>query len=154
MDVDFAFDHAVAHVVGLAVRQAPFHAAAGHPGTEAFRLMFAAVLLDRRGAAQVLAPRRAAEFAAPENKRVVEQSPLLQILEQPGDRLISLPAKFRQVAANVNMMVPAIHRDLHEPHTGFAELARQEARSAVLIALFCANTVEIEGGLRLFGEIN
>lgn len=43
VDVDLAVDHGVAHVIGLTVGQAPFHAAAGHPGAEALGLMFAAV---------------------------------------------------------------------------------------------------------------
>ena len=155
VDVDLAVDDAVAHVIGFAVGEAAFHAAAGHPGAEAFGLMFAAVFVDRSRAAEVLAPRRAAELAGPEHQRVFEQAALLQVLEQRGDGLIGLLAELGQVAADVAVMIPAVHRDLHEAHAGLAELASQQAGAAVLVAGSCrSDAVEVERGLALVREID
>ena len=155
VNVDFAFDHAVAQVIGLAVREVAFHAAASHPGTEALGQMFATVLVDRSRANQVLAPRSTAELAAPQHERVVEQPALLQVLEQPHDGLIGLLAEPRQVAANVTMMVPAVHRDLHEPDARRAQLSPQQTRTTALVALHTtADAVEIECRGRIFREID
>lgn len=73
MQMDFAGDRAEAEVVGLAEGEAGFDAATGEPGAKALGLMLAAVFFDGRGAAEVLAPRRAAKLAAPDDERVFEQ---------------------------------------------------------------------------------
>ncbi len=52
-----------------------FDAAAGHHEAEAFDVVVAAVALGHG---------RAAEFAAPDDERVVEHAALLQILDQGG----------------------------------------------------------------------
>jgi hypothetical protein len=93
VDVDFAGHGAVAHVVGLAKGEPAFDSAASHPRAEALGLVFASVLLDRCGAAEVLAPRRAAKFAAPHDERVFEQAARFEILEQRSDGLVGLRAE-------------------------------------------------------------
>ena len=87
VDVHRIRDDVVAEVVGLAVRDAGLDAAAGHPHGEAARMMIAAVVVVRQLA---LAVDGAAEFAAPDDQRVVEQAALLQILDQRGRRLIDV----------------------------------------------------------------
>ena len=67
-------DDVVAEVVGLAVDRAALRAAAGHPHGEAARVMVAAVVLVGQAALRV---DRAAEFAAPDDERVVEHAALL-----------------------------------------------------------------------------
>ncbi|GEM_PF-2433157 len=117
--------------------------------------MFTPVSVDRGRAAEVLAPRRATELARPEGERVVEQPTLLEVIDQPRDRLIGLLAKPGQVAANVAVMVPAVPCDLHKPHARFAQLARQEARATVLVTdLAVADAVEVERILSFFQEID
>ena len=64
----------VAEVVGFAERHARLDAAAGQPDGEAARMMVAAVVGRRELA---LAVDRAAEFAAPDDQRVVQQAALL-----------------------------------------------------------------------------
>ena len=86
VDVDFVFHDAEAQFVGLAVMQAGLHAAAGHPHRETIGVVIAAKNVAARGAA--FAERRAAELAAADDQRVVEQAALLQISDQGGDRFI------------------------------------------------------------------
>ncbi len=69
-------------IVGRAVSDARLDAAAGHPHRERLRMMVAAEAAAEAGLA--FDHRRAAEFAAPDHERVVEQAALLQILHQGG----------------------------------------------------------------------
>ena len=85
VDVEAVLDGAEAEFVGGADGLAALHAAAGHPHREAGRVVIAAVAF--------FAHRRAAEFAAPDDQRLVEQAALLEVLEQPGDRLVDLAAE-------------------------------------------------------------
>ena len=79
-----SFDGVVAELVGLAVRDAAFDAAAGHPHREAADVVVAPAfgLID-----VALGHRRAAEFAAPDDERVVEHAALLEVGDQRGARL-------------------------------------------------------------------
>ena len=85
--VDRVARDVVAEVVGLAVAHARLDAAAGQPDGEAARMMIAAVVVCRQLA---LAIDRAAELAAPDDQRVVQQAALLQILNQRRRRLIGV----------------------------------------------------------------
>ena len=66
----------------------PLHAAAGHPHGEAVGVVVAAVAL--------LAHRRAAELAAPDDQRLVEQAAALQVVQQAGDRLVASRGRARR----------------------------------------------------------
>ena len=70
VDVDHVLDGVVAELVGLAVGDAGLDAAAGQPDGKALDVMVAAVALVHR---------RAAELAAPDHQRVVQQAALLQV---------------------------------------------------------------------------
>ena len=72
-------DDVVAEVVGLAVDDALLDAPAGKPDGEALGMVVAAVVVARELA---LAIDGAAELAAPDHERVVEQSALLQVGDQ------------------------------------------------------------------------
>jgi hypothetical protein len=65
-----------------------FHAAANQEAGETFRLMFAAMLVERGRARQVLAPRSTPEFADHDDQGLVEESASLKIFQQGRQRLI------------------------------------------------------------------
>ena len=90
VDVDGVFGWVVGEVVGLAVGEAALHAATGHPDGEDVGVMVAA---ERFLVVDVpLAERSAAELAAPDDQRVVEQSALLEVFDQRGARLVGVAA--------------------------------------------------------------
>ena len=60
--------------------------------------------------------RRAAELAAPDDQRVVEQPALLQVLDQRRRRLVGRAAVALQVAGDVRVRVPAFVIDVDEAH--------------------------------------
>ena len=86
------FHDVVAVVIRLAVGDAGAHAAAGHPGGEAARVMIAAIVLLAEPA---LAVNGAAEFAGPDHQRVIEQAAALEIGDQRVAAAICLLAEHR-----------------------------------------------------------
>ena len=123
------------------------HAAAGEPGAEALGLVLAAVGLDRRRAREVLAPRGAAEFARPDDQRVVEQAARLEVLDQAGDGPVRPGAASGQGVADVAVVVPAADRHLDEADARLAEPAGEQAGPAVLVGLRLADSVQISWSL-------
>src|SRR5262249_57869824 len=115
--VDAVLDGAQAQLVGGADHLAALHPAAGEPHREAVGVVVAAV--------GVLAHRGAAELAAPDHHRVVEQSAPLQIAQQRGGGAVAAAAHARVVPLQVAVGVPlataaAVDLDeadaaLHEP---------------------------------------
>jgi len=68
----------------------------------------------------------APEFSAPDHQRVLQQTPLFQIRQQPGDGPIHLGGLFFMVALQVAMSVPPALDQLDEAHAAFDQAARQQ----------------------------
>ena len=94
VDVDRVLDGLVAELVGRAVGRAALDAAAGQPDGEAPVVVVAA---HRRLAADQLDRRRAAELAAADHQRLVEQAAPLQIGQQRRDRAVDLAGQLAVV---------------------------------------------------------
>src|SRR5262245_34179367 len=86
--------------VGCAMSDSTLDSGSCHPDGKAERV----VIAPTPGAFH---PRGASEFRAPDDDRLIQQSPLLQILEQPGDRLINLRAQLAVVLLQFRMRIPA-----------------------------------------------
>ena len=61
-----------------------------------------------------LSHRRAAEFAAPDDQGLVEQSAIRQIGDERRGRLIDLPALVRQAAGDIGVVIPVTMEKLNE----------------------------------------
>ena len=85
VDMNLVFDCSEAEVVGSAMDCSTFDAAAGKPHREAERIVVASVA--------VLGRRRATELAAPNHERFFQETALLQICQQLGDRPINVFAQ-------------------------------------------------------------
>ncbi len=130
------------------VRFAPGHAApnttAGHPHREAVMIVIATVAVFGR--------RRATKLTTPDDERIVEQSALLEVVHQRGDRAIDRPAKVRNGFVVIGVRVPGLAVsviDLHETHAAFDESASQQAAVgevafAVIIACLLRLLVQVE----------
>ena len=99
------------------------HAAAGHPQREGVDVVIAADLVRIAD----LAHRRAPEFAAPDDQRVVQQSALLQVADQRGRGLVDFASYLIERLAEVGVMVPIGVIELHEAHAALHQAARQQA---------------------------
>src|SRR5438552_3198042 len=71
MDMHTVLDSVVAELVGGAVDESGLHTGAGHPDGVAVRVVIAAVC--------ALCPGSAAEFTAPDDERLLQQSARLQV---------------------------------------------------------------------------
>ena len=79
-------------------------------------------LLDRP-----LKVRRAAELAAPDDERVVEQAEALQVADQRGTRGVGVLALNLELRVQVAVLVPAGVEELHETRAALDEAAGHEA---------------------------
>ena len=103
---DRFIDSLEAKIVGRTVADASANTAAGHPDGKpvvivvpAESFLSAARQFDRRGAA---------ELTAPDDERILEQTPLLQVGNQRGNRLIDLTRQLSMVGLNVVVVVPGL----------------------------------------------
>ena len=109
---------------------AAFEAAAGHPHREAVAVVVAA------GAAAVFGGGLAAEFAAPDDERFIEQAALLEVFQQGGDWLVGRAGMVRVIGDEVAVGVPVVVAvsaagvELHEAHAALHEPAGEQAARA------------------------
>src|SRR5262245_10309788 len=117
-----------AQLVGGAVRDAAFNAAAGHPHRKTVRMMVTAI--------SPLSTWRAAELGPPHDQGFIEQAAPLQILEQSGNRLIDLVTQERISPPQIAVGVPgagaaiAAVENLHEADARFHEPACSQTELA------------------------
>src|SRR5262249_48842398 len=94
-----------------------------HPDREALGMMVAAVVLARERA---LAVDRAAELAAPDHQRLVEQPALLEVGDQAVAGVIDIAALERQIARHIAVLIPAAMEDLHEATAALDQPPREQ----------------------------
>ena len=143
-----------AQLVGLPHRHAALDAAAGHPHGEAERVVVAPRALG------VLGRRLAPELAAPHHQRLVEQAALLEVLQQPRDRLVGAARVVVVVLLEVAVRVPVgvvvrpARIDLHEPHASLDQPPREQALAAELLGARVVDAVELLGARTLGIDID
>ena len=145
VDVDGVFNGFVAVVVGGAVGEAWFGAAAGHPHGEAFGVVVASV-----GASAVWG---AAEFSAPDDEGVIEEPVGVEVVEEGGDGLIGGPTILAEFFGEILVLIPAGVADFDVADAGGGEASGDEALAAEGIGGGLIDAVEVEGGWGFFGEI-
>src|SRR5262249_54108668 len=105
----------------LAEGDAALDAAAGEPDREAARVVVAAVVGGRQRA---LAVNGAAELAAPDNQRVLEQAPLLEILDESRRGAIGVGTLAGDLLGQTRVLVPAAVEELDEADAALGQAAR------------------------------
>src|SRR5262245_15654850 len=101
---------------------AAFDAAAGHDRRECAREVVAAAVGIDAG--------RAAEFARPDDKRVVEHAATLEIGEERGERLVKLVGEGAGSVEVVLVRIPVAECNLDEGDAGFYKASSEEAALA------------------------
>ena len=152
VDVHAVLDREVTVVIGRAVSRAALHAGARHPHRVAVRIVVAAIA--------ALGDRRAPEFAAPNDQRVLQQPVRLQVGQQPVDRLVHLEGGARmqpdQLAVRIptNFVAgPVLMRDLDEPHIALREPPRHQALPGEVARFRVIEAVQFPGRVGLFGNV-
>src|SRR5438445_2303114 len=136
VDMHLFFYGIPAEFVGGAVDHAAFHAAPGEPHREAVRVMIAAVALLR--------DRAAAELAAPEHERVVEQPAGPKVLKQGRDRAVHRFARRGQFGPDARVMIPADRAEqLDEAHAALRQPPGQETLLAEVLSRLLVEAVKL-----------
>ena len=147
VDADAIDDRLVTEFVGLAVMNAGFDSAAGHPSGEGMRIVIAA-------RAPFLDDRQPAEFAVAKHEGRVEKAARLQIGQKRGDRLIGFKRKAAVVLGNVLVAVPTplvFHAAAVYLHESNASLDQAASDQALLGEMGALRVVESEEFFRRLG---
>ena len=102
-----------------------------------------------------LSHRRASKFSAPDHQSAVEQSALLQVLQQHGRGLIRRVAVGLQPLVEREVKVPVRVREHDEPHASLHQSARQQAIDGIGLALLvrAIHPVRLEKAGLFAGEV-
>ena len=113
-----------ADLVGCSVAVTAFEATARHQHGEGLGMVVTSGVGEP--SRTVFPQRGAAEFRTPDDKGGVEQSPLFQILDERGDRLIDRPGIVGEVLVELGMLVPARVDDVDETHPALDHAAGEK----------------------------
>lgn len=134
VDVALVEDRFVTEVVGRAVAEASLHTATGHPCGIAGVVAVAAV--------GGLSIRGATEFAAPEDQRVLQQSPFGQVVQQPRDGLVGRAGMPAVVFLQITVLIPAAVADFDEAHARFEQSPSHQALPTEVIGPGGADAIQ------------
>src|SRR5262245_17001234 len=132
-------------LVGTAVHHAALEPATGQPGGEAEGAVVPPVAPLGAGGAT--------ELAAPYHQRLVEEAAPLEVLEQPGDRLVGLPAEHAVRGLEVGVTIPITGpltgldpvEDLDEAYAPLDQAPRSQKLLAELFGHLLVEAVEPAG---------
>lgn len=122
-DVDRVLDDVVREFIGLAVDHAAAGTASGHPHGEAAGMMIAPVVVAGKPA---LGVDGAAEFTAPDDEGVLEQTVAFEILDQAVGGLIDIATLGRHATADIGVVIPVVVVDLDEADAALDEATGEQ----------------------------
>src|SRR5687768_5900556 len=99
MDMHLVSSGIETKLITFAERDAWFNASSSHPHREGIRVMVAAIIA-------ALHHGRATEFAAPNDKRILEHSALFQIFDERSGRFVRVTAILFQIVHQVAVLIP------------------------------------------------
>ena len=138
------FGDVYAVVVGLAVSDATLYAAAGEPVSKAIRVMIAPVILFGEFALTINCT---AEFAAPDNERVIKHAALFEIAQERGGALICIAALRGHAFGGITVGIPSAMIKLDEPHAALSQAACKQTIVGVAAGFGGVGAVHIEHAL-------
>src|SRR5690349_12373441 len=95
----------------------------------------------------------AAKFAAPDDERIVEETPLLQIPDEGGARGVGILALDFQLAIEVPVLIPAGVHELHETDAPLGETPGHEAVVSIAPLALHVGSVHLQDVRRFIREI-
>ena len=114
VDVNWILDDVVTEIVGLAVTDSRLDASASHPDRKTLGMMIATVVRLGQFTLRVI---RTAEFATPNDQRVVQHASLLQIQNQGSRSTIRVPTLTLDSCWQIVMLIPSAMIQLNKLHT-------------------------------------
>ena len=119
MYVNRPIHHTEPELVALANRNARFNTTAGQPHCKGIRVMIASIIAS-------LDHGRATKLATPDDQSVIQQTSLLQILDERGTWLVRVTAILFQILDQITVLVPGLMKQLHVAHTIFHQSPCQQ----------------------------
>ena len=150
VDMDFFFGDVVGKVIGRAVSDARFDAAACCPERETTRVVVAAVVVAGKFS---LAVRSSSEFAAPDDEGVVEEAAHFEVFDEGRGGLIGVLALTAKLFRQREVLVPAHVKELDEADVALGEASGHEAVVSVGSARLDVGSIHIENVLRFVGNV-
>jgi hypothetical protein len=95
----------------------------------------------------------AAELAPPDDESILEQPPLIEMLDQRGCRLISILTLAANGFGEIEVLIPTHVEELHEADIPLCESPCQQAVGGVTAGAPYIRTIEVENMQRLFFNI-
>ena len=114
-------------IISRAIHLTSLDATASHPKAEGARVVVSTG--DRLVAGSIFPKRCSTEFAAPDDKRGVQQTALFEVFQQGSDRLVDHLTVMRELGVQIAVMIPGGMDDIHKAHTALDHPARLEAMS-------------------------
>ncbi len=145
VNVHVVFGDLQAQFIALSDNLAGFDPTSGEPYTETVRMMVAACVFI--GALE-LTQWRSAKLPCPDNQGGIEQTPLLQVLDQRSRRLICNVAVLFQLLIDFLVVIPACMSEHYESDAPLHHASSQQAIGCVWTSGLFANSIHIESGLR------
>ena len=119
MNEDTIAADVVPKLICLTVHRSFGNTTTGDPGGEAAGMVITTkIRLDL-----ALTVIGATEFAAPDYQSIIQQTPLLEVLDQSGGRLVSFFAQLGQGTRQTAVMIPVLMIQLNESHAAFGHAA-------------------------------
>ena len=146
VDVDLSFDRCAAVFVCCSITEAGFHPCSGHEHRETFRVVAATV------ARAVV--RRAPELAAPYDQRVLQQTALLQICNEPRNRLVDRRTTSWEPCRQSTVMIPTVVGHLNEANPGFGKSPCEQTLMTEVLRSAAVDSIKGLRGLSLLREID
>ena len=151
VDVDGMIDGVEAEVVGSAESEAGLDSAASYPDGEGIWMMIAAPAGSVVDVA--LNERRATEFAAPDDERVIQHAAHFQVLNKRGARLIGVFALRVEFGRQAVVLVPAGVHALDEADSAFGKATGHQAVVSERAGFLNLWAVHVEDMLWFVGEV-
>ena len=102
----------VAKFVGVSVGDSALDSSARHPDGKAFDVMIPSVALSHGGAS---------EFSAPDNERIVEHAPLLEVLDEGGGALVNPFGHSGDRVLDPAVVIPSAVVKMNEAHAALGQ---------------------------------
>lgn len=138
-DGDFILNDIIGVVVRFAESGSALDSAPSHPGGEAFRVVIAAVVVAGKLALPIGSP---AEFASKDDESIIKHASLLEVIDEPGARLIDVVSLATDFFGKSDVVVPATVEELNEANSSFCHAAGEKAVSSERAGFFDFWTVE------------
>ena len=124
VNMDRIFSHVIAEIIRLSVTETGFDAPSSHEHREATRVMISSCL----GTLEVALPRDSStKFTTPNDQRILEESPLFQVMKQTCGRLVHIPTAVRALGGELLVMVPIGVEKLNEANPPFRQTSCEDA---------------------------